>query len=707
MVVVRRSLAENEETIQRATDREQDAHPRREAARRGELMKANDAADVRKRIMRVSDAEQVTVAALAPEEAAAAPETIAAIAQLAQERVMGSNDMVSVAYLELAMAAARSVCRVKLRSSSGHVLGYGSGFMVSPTLMLTNHHVLLDATLARHALAEFDYQDGGEGLPLEPRLFALEPDRFFENDKSLDWALVSVSARSHDGVDLSEFGWLPLIGQTGKAANGEAVNLIQHPEGGPKQLALRENRLIERLEKYLHYESDTARGSSGAPVFNDQWEVVALHHAAYPRIENGQVMSKAGVPWRAEMGDDAVDWRGNEGIRVSVLVAALTDAVKRLGGERRSLLQALLDGQRSPWPPFHRRGKPWPSSGGAKAAESSASGGAAGAGAPVIGADGAVTWTLPVSVTVRLGGSAPVAAVPVAPATQQQQTKVAAPPITPDRGSEAFERYRKLHEDASSRTYYDAASDAAAQVAYYRDIDLNDPDIESLRATLSGLLDSTHERELPYKPLEYVYPSVDKRRDGTLRSIYSGKSFSAEEIIRADLEVDRILATASEALRVTGGSEALDVLEASFPYNCEHVVPQSWFGKANPQRGDLHHLFTCESGCNSFRGNIAYWDFPDFEEAIRDLCGKREPERFEPSAGKAAIARATLYFMLRYPGTISNRYDEERLKMLVSWSNSKKVDDWERHRNAEIQKLQGNRNPFIDHAGLAERFFGR
>ncbi|MCE0446644.1 endonuclease [Streptomyces tricolor] len=39
-------------------------------------------------------------------------------------------------------------------------------------------------------------------------------------------------------------------------------------------------------------------------------------------------------------------------------------------------------------------------------------------------------------------------------------------------------------------------------------------------------------------------------------------------------------------------------------------MPQSWFAKREPMRGDLHHLFACEPECNSFRGNIPYTDFP-------------------------------------------------------------------------------------------------
>ena len=63
------------------------------------------------------------------------------------------------------------------------------------------------------------------------------------------------------------------------------------------------------------------------------------------------------------------------------------------------------------------------------------------------------------------------------------------------------------------------------------------------------------------------------------------------------------------------------------------------------------------------------------------------------------MARATLYFLLRYPGEVAdndNEMPKDRLKTIVEWAKSDKVDRWERHRNAEIQKVQGNRNPLID-----------
>jgi endonuclease I len=118
-----------------------------------------------------------------------------------------------------------------------------------------------------------------------------------------------------------------------------------------------------------------------------------------------------------------------------------------------------------------------------------------------------------------------------------------------------------------------------------------------------------------------------------------------------------------------------------------------------PMRGDLHHLFACEVACNSFRSNTPFYDFPDFEEAIRTNCGKSEGNKFEPSNGKGEVARATLYFLLRYPGQIddrSNEYEAQRLETLLKWHQDFPVTEHEKHRNMAIYKKQGNRNPLID-----------
>jgi len=198
-----------------------------------------------------------------------------------------------------------------------------------------------------------------------------------------------------------------------------------------------------------------------------------------------------------------------------------------------------------------------------------------------------------------------------------------------------------------------------------------------------------------------------------IQSIYSKKSYSPEEFIRQDIRIShermaRVYETVTQESAVNSEQlrEELALIEAQLPYNCEHVVPQSWFNRQQPMRGDLHHLFACEASCNSFRSNYAYSDFADFEEVIRTDCGKLQKHKFEPSAGKGAVARATLYFLLRYPGVINldqYEFDQGRLAILLDWHERFPVTVYEKHRNMAIFGKQGNRNPLIDFPEIARR----
>ncbi|TDD35538.1 endonuclease [Actinomadura sp. KC06] len=213
------------------------------------------------------------------------------------EKIINTVDYVGVRYLDAGVAAARTVGRINIRDEGGRTLGYGTGSLVSLSLLLTNHHVLPDAGTAATSMVEFNYQDGVDGRPLAVAAYALDPERFFLADEGLDFALVAVDAPS---AELAAFGHNRLIEAEGKAIIGEFVTIIQHPRGDRKQVALRENRIVDIPELFLHYAADTEPGSSGSPVFNDQWEVVALHHASVP------------VPEPEETGAFV-----NEGIRIS------------------------------------------------------------------------------------------------------------------------------------------------------------------------------------------------------------------------------------------------------------------------------------------------------------------------------------------------------------------------------------------------------
>jgi endonuclease I len=259
---------------------------------------------------------------------------------------------------------------------------------------------------------------------------------------------------------------------------------------------------------------------------------------------------------------------------------------------------------------------------------------------------------------------------------------------------------------ARDRVYYDAGADSTAADAYYRGIEPEQ---------FADLVTRSHVRRPTYKPARELYPWVDLQPTGTLRSLYTGHEWDPEELIRADLAIAQ--ARAQELTARLGAPEARNAgevqaeVEAALPFNCEHVVPQSWFAKKEPMRGDLHHLFACESRCNSFRSNTPFAEFEDFPEpttagpalaVVRDECGKSEANGFEPAHGKGPAARAVFYFLLRYPGEVQpGEMPPQRQQMLLLWHEQDPVTDWERHRNVAIFARQGNRNPFIDHPALA------
>ena len=66
---------------------------------------------------------------------------------------------------------------------------------------------------------------------------------------------------------------------------GEVLNVIHHPAGERKRASIRFNRMVSEDDLWVRYERDTREGSSGAPVFNDQWEMVALHHGGVPATD--------------------------------------------------------------------------------------------------------------------------------------------------------------------------------------------------------------------------------------------------------------------------------------------------------------------------------------------------------------------------------------------------------------------------------------
>lgn len=214
------------------------------------------------------------------------------------ERITGSQSaLVPISYLALGLRRARAV--VKVQRSDGKS---GSGFVAGDNILITNHHVLPDNAQAATAVCQFNYQQSIEGLNEPMMEYKLRPDEFFETSVKDDWTAVRI-----EGEPKQQWGALEL--RPAKLAKEDRVNIIQHPGGGPKQLSFFSNVVLFIGKGRVQYLTDTMPGSSGSPVFDRDWNLVAIHHSGGWLIEPGT-------------GSKAVFFR-NEGILVDLLIESL------------------------------------------------------------------------------------------------------------------------------------------------------------------------------------------------------------------------------------------------------------------------------------------------------------------------------------------------------------------------------------------------
>lgn len=215
------------------------------------------------------------------------------------EAVIGKDDTLPRRFLLKGDTAARAVGRIVAQQPDGNFL-FGTGSLVSQHLVITNNHVLPSAALAQRGVIQFGYYETGPDVfPPNRHAFKLDPGKFFYTHEALDFTLVGVEPTS-DGARTADYGHLELLAQSGKALIGERVNIVHHAAGRPQAISIRENVVVDTFDHWIHYQADTAQGSSGAAVFNDEWQLVAIHHAAVPTDDEHGVV--------------------NEGVRISAIV---------------------------------------------------------------------------------------------------------------------------------------------------------------------------------------------------------------------------------------------------------------------------------------------------------------------------------------------------------------------------------------------------
>jgi V8-like Glu-specific endopeptidase len=218
------------------------------------------------------------------------------------EKVMGEQPtFLPISFLEVGLEKARSVARVV---SAG---GLGTGFLTRDNLLITNHHVISSVNEAKHAKIQFNYQETPTGLATQIAEFLLTPDDGFATspmEGGDDWTAVRVK-----GDPGKDWGFLPLA--AADVNTNDYVNIIQHPRGLTKQIALYHNLVVFVGADRVQYLTDTLPGSSGSPVFDSQWRVVALHHSGGKLTEPGSKRKRL--------------YFRNEGIHVTAIVKGLAE----------------------------------------------------------------------------------------------------------------------------------------------------------------------------------------------------------------------------------------------------------------------------------------------------------------------------------------------------------------------------------------------
>lgn len=225
------------------------------------------------------------------------------------EKVFGADRFQSLEWYRRGLARCAAVARIGRERSRG----IGTGFLLRGTdlhaslgaelYLLTNAHVVSSNPEVPIAITPEEAVVTFEALPGAQDQSWTVKQVFTSAIRELDATLLKLD-RPVEGVEP-----YPLAPVLPKRDGQQRVYVVGHPLGGGLSFSLQDNLLLDYDDKKVHYRTPTEPGSSGSPVFDDQWRLIALHHAG--RSDMRQLNGRDGV------------YEANEGINIRAILAAI------------------------------------------------------------------------------------------------------------------------------------------------------------------------------------------------------------------------------------------------------------------------------------------------------------------------------------------------------------------------------------------------
>jgi hypothetical protein len=208
------------------------------------------------------------------------------------EVVILEDDTLDVGFLHLGAEASRSVAKLLVprhfdgvaSTLAGNApdFGNGTGWLIGPDLLITNHHVVNARLPSEPAADPADFELQGKATKALFDFYRPDADVHtatvvdcVANDRDLDFALLRLAPGGPVRKPLP-LRTSPILKPMARALR-ERVNVLQHPGGLPMRLGFRNNFVVTGSVDKLSYLTDTAGGSSGSPICDDLWFVAALH----------------------------------------------------------------------------------------------------------------------------------------------------------------------------------------------------------------------------------------------------------------------------------------------------------------------------------------------------------------------------------------------------------------------------------------------